>query len=112
MITSLLLAAAVASAAQPVRSPETFTNLEIGEVGSLDPAFPYDGSSQSVIQNAYETLIAFKGSSLSELEPRIAERVPTIANKLISADGKTYRFPIRKGIKFHDGSEVTPEDVR
>ena len=112
MITALVLAAVVASAAEPVKSPETFTNLEIGEVGGLDPAYPYDASSQSVIQNVYETLIAFKGASLSEYEPRIAAQVPSLKNKLISPDGKTYRFPIRKGVKFHDGSEVTPEDAR
>jgi len=112
MITALLLAASVASAAEAVKSPDTFTNLEIGEVGGLDPAYPYDASSQSVIQNVYETMIAFKGSSLSEYEPRIASQIPSLKNKLISADGRTYRFPIRKGVKFHDGTEVTPEDVR
>ncbi|MBI4061042.1 MAG: ABC transporter substrate-binding protein [Elusimicrobia bacterium] len=112
MITALLLASAVASAAETVKNPDTFTNLEIGEVGSLDPVFPYDGASQSVIQNVYETLIAFEGSSLSHYEPRIARRVPSLKNKLISPDGRVYRFPIRKGVKFHDGSEVTPEDVR
>ena len=112
MITALLFATALASAAETVKSPELFTNLEIGEVGGLDPAYPYDASSQSVIQNVYETLIAFKGASLSEMEPRIAEKVPSLKNKLISVDGLTYRFPIRKGVKFHDGTEVTPEDVR
>ncbi|MBI3288948.1 MAG: ABC transporter substrate-binding protein, partial [Elusimicrobia bacterium] len=112
MLKALLLVAAVASAAGPVKNPETFTNLEIGEVGGLDPAFPYDASSQSVIQNVYETLIAFKGASLSDYEPRIAEAVPSVKNKLLSADGRTYRFPIRKGVKFHDGTEVTPEDAR
>lgn len=112
MITALLLAVTVARAAEPVKNPDTFTNLEIGEVGGLDPAYPYDASSQSVIQNVYETLIAFKGASLTEFEPRISEKVPSLANKLISPDGRTYRFPIRKGVKFHDGTEVTPEDVR
>ena len=112
MIIALLLAASVASAAEPVKSPDTFTNLEIGEVGGLDPAYPYDASSQSVIQNVYETLIAFKGASLSDYEPRIAAQVPSLKNKLISADGRTYRFPIRKGVKFQDGAEVGPEDVR
>ncbi|MDO8756900.1 MAG: ABC transporter substrate-binding protein [Elusimicrobiota bacterium] len=112
MIYALLLAAAVAASAEPVKNPDTFTNLEIGEVGGLDPVYPYDASSQSVIQNVYETLIAFKGSSLSEYEPRIASQVPSLKNKLISADGRTYRFPIRKGVKFHDGTDVTPEDVR
>ncbi len=112
MITALLLAVTVARAAEPVKNPDTFTNLEIGEVGGLDPGYPYDAASQSVIQNVYETFIAFKGASLSEYEPRIASQVPSLKNKLISADGRTYRFPIRKGVKFHDGSEVTPEDAR
>lgn len=112
MITTLLFAAALASAAETVRAPDTFVNLEIGEVGGLDPAYPYDASSQSLIQNVYETLIAFKGASLSEYEPRISEKVPSLANGLISKDGRTYRFPIRKGVKFHDGSEVTAEDAR
>ncbi|MDX6771134.1 MAG: ABC transporter substrate-binding protein [Elusimicrobiota bacterium] len=111
MLSALLLAATV-SAAEPVKNPDTFTLLEVGEVGSLDPAFPYDGASQSLIQNVYETLIAFKGSSLSEFEPRIAAKVPTQANGLVSKDGRTYRFPIRKGVRFHDGTEVTPEDAR
>jgi peptide/nickel transport system substrate-binding protein len=113
MIAALLLAAAAAHAAPPaVRHPDIFTNLEIGEVGSLDPAFPYDGASQSVIQNVYETLIGFSGSSVERFEPRIATKVPSLKNGLVSKDGRTYRFPIRKGVVFDDGSEVTPEDVR
>jgi peptide/nickel transport system substrate-binding protein len=112
MIAALLLAASVAAAAEPVKNPDTFTLAEIQDVSSLDPVFPYDGSSQSIIQNVYETMIGFKGSSLSEFEPRIAEKVPSLKNGLLSADGRTYRFPIRKGVKFHDGTEVTPEDVR
>ncbi|MBI3564821.1 MAG: ABC transporter substrate-binding protein [Elusimicrobia bacterium] len=111
MIAALLLLAAAAHA-EPVKNPDTFTLAEISDVSSLDPAVPYDGASQSIIQNVYETVIGFKGSSLSEFEPRIAEKVPTLKNGLVSADGRTYRFPIRKGVKFHDGSEVTPEDVR
>lgn len=112
MIATLLLAASVVLAAGPVRNPDTFTVLEVGEVGSLDPAFPYDASSQSVIQNVYETLIAFKGASLSEFEPRLSREVPSRANGLVSKDGRTYRFPIRAGAKFQDGTEVTPEDAR
>jgi len=112
VIATFLLAASVARAAEPVRNPDTFTLAEIQDVSSLDPAFPYDGSSQSIIQNVYETVIGFKGSSLSEFEPRIAEKVPSLANGLVSKDGRTYKFPIRKGVKFHDGTEVTPEDVR
>jgi peptide/nickel transport system substrate-binding protein len=112
MIVALLLAAVVARAAEPVKNPDTFTLAEVQDVSSLDPVFPYEGSSQSIIQNVYETLIGFKGSSLSEYEPRISSKVPSLKNGLISADGRTYRFPIRRGVKFQDGTEVTPEDAR
>jgi peptide/nickel transport system substrate-binding protein len=112
MTAALLLAASVARASEAVRNPDTFTLAEIEDVSSLDPAFPYEGSSQSIIQNVYETLIAFKGASLSEYEPRVAAKVPSVENGLVSADGRTYRFPIRKGVKFSDGTEVSPEDVR
>jgi peptide/nickel transport system substrate-binding protein len=112
MIASLLLAASVARAAEPVKNPDMFTLAEVQDVSSLDPVFPYEGSSQSIIQNVYETMIGFRGASLSEFEPRIAAKVPSLKNGLVSADGRTYRFPIRKGVKFQDGTEVTPEDVR
>lgn len=111
MLSALLFAASFAAAA-PVKNPDLFTLAEVSEVTSLDPAYPYDASSQALILNLYETLIAFKGSSLSSFEPRIAAAVPSLANGLLSRDGRTYRFPIRKGVRFHDGSEVTPEDVR
>ncbi len=41
----------------------------------------------------------------------LASQVPSVANGLITNGAKTYHFPIRKGVKFHSGSTLTPEGV-
>lgn len=108
----LVLSALVCGAcAQPDRT-DTLIVAHKGEMESLDPVYSYDGVTHGMLVNVYDTLLKFKGSSLTELEPSLSAQVPSKKNGLISADGRTYTFPIRKGVKFHDGSELTPEDVR
>jgi peptide/nickel transport system substrate-binding protein len=91
---------------------ETFVYGAIGEITSLDPVYPYDAISQGTILNIYETLIAFERDRNDQLVPMLAEKVPTLENGGISKDGKTYRFTIRKGVQFHDGKPLRPEDVK
>lgn len=109
---AVLLLLAVLSCAKKTRNPDTFVFGAIGEVTSLDPAYPYDAVSQGLIFNVYETLLAFEGQTNDKIVPLLAEEVPSVDNGLISKDGRTYAFPIRKGVRFHDGREMTPEDVR
>ena len=101
-------------AAAEVKNPDTFVFATIGDPESFDPAWSYDTASHNIIANVYEHLVAFKGggTKIKDLEPQIATKVPSKANGLISADGLTYRFPIRKGVQFHDGTVLTPEDAR
>lgn len=94
-----------------IRNPDTFTYASYGTVDSLDPAKAYDNASGGVIQNIYEPLVDFDGSSTEEFVPVLAEEVPTVENGLISADGLEYRFKIRDGVRFHSGNPLRPEDV-
>lgn len=47
-----------------------------------------------------------------EWQPRLATAVPTTANGGISADGKTVTYQLRKGVKWHDGTDFTCEDIQ
>jgi peptide/nickel transport system substrate-binding protein len=97
----------------PAKNPDTLVYLSFSEPQSLDPAYAYDIPSEMIIwPTVYETLITYNGSSTSSYVPVLATQVPSLANGLISKDGLTYAFPIRQGVKFHDGSVMTPEDVR
>lgn len=109
LIISFFLCAA---ACQKQQTSDTLVVAHAGEMQSLDPVFSYDGVTQGMMINVYDTLLKFKGSSMTEFLPSVSEQVPSVENGLISADGKTYTFPIRKGILFHDGTELTPQDVR
>ncbi|KAF2961893.1 ABC transporter substrate-binding protein [Fervidobacterium sp. 2310opik-2] len=91
--------------------PTIYVSVGVGEPDTLDIHQAYDTVSGEVIYNVYESLIAYKKSSLTEFEPRLATEVPSVKNGLIKDGGKTYVFPIRKSVKFHNGSDLTPEDV-
>ena len=95
-----------------VKNPDVFTYLTFSDADSLDPAYSYDTASHMIILNIYEPLFQFDRTSTEKLIPLIAEKVPSRGNNLISEDGRTYTIPIRKGVKFHDGTPMTMEDVR
>jgi len=94
-----------------IKNPDIFVTASIGDPDSLDVSRAYDTSSWTLIRNMYDTLVVFDGESTTEFVPMLAEVIPTVENGGISADGKTYRFKIRKGVKFHSGNTLTPEDV-
>ncbi len=93
------------------KDPNTFVELTIGNVDTLDPALAYDTASGGIIMQVYDNLLMYKRDSITELVPQLATEVPSLKNGDISADGKTYTFKIRTGVKFHNGDAMTPDDV-
>ncbi|MBW1697609.1 MAG: ABC transporter substrate-binding protein [Deltaproteobacteria bacterium] len=82
--------------------------LRIGwmmHIPSLDPVNQSNNWEYTVATNVYDTLVYPDPAPDKLCKPWIAE------SWKISADAKTYTFYLRKGVKFHDGSEVTAEDV-
>lgn len=71
---------------------------------SLDPHKAVAAGTEEVLFNLYEGLV--KPDSSGELQPAIA------SDFQISEDAATYTFTLREGVKFHDGSPVTAEDVK
>lgn len=91
---------------------ETYVDFDMGNINSLDPHYQYDNASAEIVKSVYENLIIFKKGDITQFEPLLATEVPSEANGLIQDEGKTYIFPIREGVKFHNGSILTPEDVK
>ena len=99
------------SANAEIKNPDTYIMANYGNLRTLDPSVAYDVTSSQRLWNIYETLIFFDGSYTDKFKPVLATRVPSLENGGISKDGRTYSFTIRKGVKFHNGADLTPEDV-
>ena len=108
---TLILSLSIGAMAQ-VKNPTTFTKVNMGTIDSLDPHYQYDNASSEIYANIYENLIMFKKGDITQYEPMLATKVPTVENGLVRDDQTTYVFPIREGVKFHEGGTLTPEDVK
>ena len=69
----------------------------------IDPAVGSDFSSSASFVNLYDTLVY--PTPKGDVIPHVSERWEA------SKDGLTWTFYLRKGVKFHDGTELTAEDV-
>lgn len=109
LFTLIIGLSSIATAQVP--NPDRIVYATIGGPETMDPHWSYDTASGEIIFQVYDNLIAYDGESIEKFIPMIATEVPSAENGLISEDGLTYTFPIRKGVKFHNGAILTPEDV-
>lgn len=100
-----LLAVAIpvlAACRPPVSDPGTIIVGMADSVVNLDPRVGTDAASQKVHQLLFSTLVRIDG------QLRV---VPDLAERLDQPDPVTYVAHLRRGVLFHDGRELTSEDV-
>ncbi len=77
-----------------------------GDMVLADPALISDSNSSAVMNNVVEGLVATKPGTVADVVPMLAAKLPDV-----SADGLTYTFTLRTGIKFHDGTDFNADAV-
>ncbi|HEX6145295.1 MAG TPA: ABC transporter substrate-binding protein [Acidimicrobiia bacterium] len=95
-----------------VPNPDVLVITVNDDVFNLDPA-AVNGNDvgMDVILNVYDRLTAIAAEDGAVI-PSLSTEVPSLDNGMISADGLTYTFPIREGVVFSDGTDLTAEDVK
>ena len=79
--------------------------LGAGDPPTLDPGLASDPYSLSIIRQLYSGLLTFDPDL--NVVPDVASAMPSL-----SADGKTYTFTLRRGVRFINGQEVTSADFK
>src|SRR5438309_6349880 len=103
IITALLLAAALP--ASEAARPEGTLTVAVATFGN-ERWLPhlYVGAEDIVLKPLWENLL--NRDAKGTLIPMLAERWQALDG------GRTWKFHLRKGVKFHNGTELTAEDVR
>ncbi len=76
----------------------------------LDPAFAWQADAWRVLSILYDGLVTYRktgGAPGATLVPDLATNLPTPTD-----DGRTYRFQLRSGLHYSDGSPVRASDFR
>ena len=96
---------AVWAGAGRAQAPKAQWVVAIGEEGeSLDPPTSMLFTSEIYQQHLFDCLLGIEGE---EFKP-----VPLLAEKWETINPTTWRFHLRKGVKFHNGKPLTAEDVK
>src|SRR5262245_22253243 len=84
------------------RGPGTIVIDTANYPSTLDPARQYDTDTYSVYRNIFDQLL--------RRDPRTNEVVPWLATGWKQTAPKTWRFAMRRGVTFSDGTPLTAED--
>ncbi len=107
LASALVLAALVVpalAAFSPLAAQTRFVFANPATYDTLDPHMIMDAARVAPRLNLYDGLLRWADNP-AKMELWLAEKYS------ISADGRSYTFELRKGAKFHDGSEIRAADV-
>lgn len=76
----------------------------IAETTTLDPAIAFSSDGFEFVRNVYDSLTQYEPGGV-EIQPSLAESWE------VSDDATEYTFTLREGVTFHDGTELTADDV-
>ena len=106
LVLPLVLPAALGTAlAQDAKQGGSMVVTYKDDISTLDPAIGYDWQNWSMIKSLFDGLMDYKPGT-TDLVPDLAESYE------VAPDGLSYTFKLRKGVKFHNGRELTADDVK
>jgi peptide/nickel transport system substrate-binding protein len=98
----LLAAAALAAACALPAQAQTLRWAAQNDILTMDPHSQNHATTNSILSHAYEGLVRY--SPTYQVEPALATKWTFITPTQV-------RFDLRKGVKFHDGTPFTADDV-
>src|SRR5262244_4250469 len=104
MIAVLIVGGSVTLAADAPRKGGTIHVGNLGEPPTLDAHWTTASITETLTNHIYEGLYTLDDDN--KPIPMLAESLPAV-----SPDGLTYAIKLRQGIKFHNGKEMTSDDV-
>jgi len=97
-VAAFIVGLGLAAPAVAQTPPNVLVVGQIAEPKSLDPATVTAVNDFRILMNLYDGLVRYKDGAL-EVEPSLA------TDWQISGDGLVYTFNLRRGVKFHDGTD-------
>lgn len=104
LVTAVAVAAAVSLAAVPASAKNVLKWASQGDALTADPHSQNEGPTNVATLQVYESLV-FR-------DPKM-KLIPALATSWSTVKGKpnVWEFKLRKGVKFHDGTPFTADDV-
>ena len=103
LLCAMLATPAAATEGQPKQGGVLTIRLN-SDIRSLEPGVNRDTNTDNVLNHIFEGLIAYRADM--SVGPALAE------SWTLTDDGKTYRFVLRDGVRFHNGAPLTSAEVK